>query len=174
MPPGEFTPPGDANRFFVSPGMARRAWSTDGESSNSTWRTNMSLSWNRRLSGWTSAQVFFRSVVTNVFNTLRLDGSTRRSSAGTAIRRSPRSTRSPRRPSRACTGRKGRATVSRPVRPATSLRAISTSPWGSTSTSPRRNKSVIAGVEAPARGAPPVFAIDGANWSDKRLVFTLG
>ena len=62
--PGYITPPSSIT-YYVSDRGAFRF--------NSIWRTDLSLSWNRRLPGWTSAQVFFRGVVTNAFNTLRID-----------------------------------------------------------------------------------------------------
>jgi len=40
---------------------------------DSIWRTDLSLSWNRPLTSGSKAQFFFRGVVNNVFNTLRVD-----------------------------------------------------------------------------------------------------
>jgi outer membrane receptor protein involved in Fe transport len=62
--PGYITPPSSVTYYVSDRGEFHF---------NSISRTDLSLSWNRRLPGWTSAQVFFRGVVTNVFNTLRLD-----------------------------------------------------------------------------------------------------
>ena len=62
--PGYITPPSSVTYYVTDRGGFRF---------NSTWRTDLSLSWNRRLPGWTRGEVFFRGVATNVFNTLRLD-----------------------------------------------------------------------------------------------------
>lgn len=63
--PGYITPPSTVTYYLGERGGLRF---------NSTWRTDVSLSWNRRLPGLARAQVFFRGVVNNVFNHLRMDG----------------------------------------------------------------------------------------------------
>lgn len=62
--PGYITPPSTLTYYLSERGGLRFA---------GTWRTDLSLSWNRRLAGLPKAQVFFRGVVNNVLNTLRMD-----------------------------------------------------------------------------------------------------
>lgn len=62
--PGYLNPPSTVTYFLSDRGGFRF---------NSTWRTDLSLSWNHGLPGVRRAQVFFRGVVNNVFNTLRID-----------------------------------------------------------------------------------------------------
>lgn len=62
--PGYITPPSTVT-YYVSD---RGAFHFD-----STWRTDLSLSWNHGVAGLGKTQVFFRGVVTNVFNTLRVE-----------------------------------------------------------------------------------------------------
>jgi outer membrane receptor protein involved in Fe transport len=62
--PGYLTPPSTVAFFLSERGGLRF---------NSIWRTDLSLSWNRRLPGLARTQVFFRGVVNNVFNHLRVD-----------------------------------------------------------------------------------------------------
>jgi hypothetical protein len=57
--PGYLAPPSSVT-YFIS---GRGAYRFDGSEA-----TDLSLSWNHNLAGWTAAEVFFRGVVNNVFN----------------------------------------------------------------------------------------------------------
>jgi hypothetical protein len=65
--PGYLVPPSTVTYFISGRGEYRF---------NSTWRTDLSLSWTRKvpLPKLPNAQIFFRAVVNNIFNNLRVDG----------------------------------------------------------------------------------------------------
>ncbi len=63
--PGYITPPSTVTYYLGDRGGLRF---------NGIWRTDLSLSWHRRLPALPRAQIFFRGVVNNVLNTLRMDG----------------------------------------------------------------------------------------------------
>lgn len=62
--PGYVTPPSTVTYYLSERGGLRF---------NGTWRTDLSLSWNRSVPGLRRAQVFFRGVANNIFNNLRID-----------------------------------------------------------------------------------------------------
>ncbi len=62
--PGYITPPSTVTYYLSDRGAFRF---------DNTWRTDLSLSWSRRLPRLARTQVFFRGVVNNVFNNLRID-----------------------------------------------------------------------------------------------------
>ena len=63
--PGYLTPPSTVTYFASGRGAFRF---------NGAWRTDLSLSWNHHVPGWTEAELFFRLVANNVFNNQALTG----------------------------------------------------------------------------------------------------